>query len=42
MHPLRRGYMHPITRWHLCVDLVVGPICIYLFRQNGIASARAA
>lgn len=28
------GYMHPITRWHLSVDLVVGPICIYLMRRS--------
>jgi len=27
------GYMHPITRWHLFVDLIVGPLCIYLMRQ---------
>jgi hypothetical protein len=37
-----QGYMHPITRWHLFVDLVVGPICIYLLRQHRAASARAA
>lgn len=29
-----QGAMHPITRWHLFVDLVVGPICIYLLRQQ--------
>lgn len=28
------GYMHPLTRWHLFVDLVVGPICIYLLRRR--------
>jgi hypothetical protein len=37
-----QGYMHPITRWHLFVDLVVGPICIYLLRQHRAAGARAA
>jgi hypothetical protein len=31
---IRQGYMHPITRWHLFVDLVVGPICIYLLRRQ--------
>lgn len=29
-----QGYMHPITRWHLFVDLVVGPACIYLMRHD--------
>ena len=29
-----RGYMHPMTRWHLFVDLVVGPICIHLLRKR--------
>jgi hypothetical protein len=28
------GYMRPITRWHLLVDLIVGPACIYLMRQR--------
>lgn len=28
------GAMHPITRWHLFVDLVVGPICIHLLRMQ--------
>jgi hypothetical protein len=37
-----QNYMHPITRWHLFVDLVVGPICIYLLRQHSAASTRAA
>jgi hypothetical protein len=31
---MRQGYMHPITRWHLFVDLVVGPVCIYLLRRQ--------
>jgi hypothetical protein len=30
---LRAGAMHPLTRWHLFVDLVVGPICLYLLRR---------
>jgi hypothetical protein len=30
---LRAGAMHPLTRWHLFVDLVVGPICIHLLRR---------
>ena len=29
-----QGAMHPITRWHLFVDLVVGPVCIHLMRRN--------
>ena len=33
---LLHGYMHPITRWHLLVDLIVGPACIYLLRQNRV------
>jgi hypothetical protein len=33
-YAIYRGYMHPLTRWHLFVDLVVGPICIYLLRQH--------
>ena len=37
-----QGHMHPLTRWHLFVDLVVGPICIYLHRQRSAALARAA
>jgi hypothetical protein len=39
---LLQGYMHPLTRWHLFVDLIVGPICIYLLRQHRAANARAA
>jgi hypothetical protein len=31
---LLQGSVHPITRWHLFVDLVVGPACIYLMRQG--------
>jgi len=37
-----QGHMHPLTRWHLFVDLVVGPICIYLLRQHRKAGGRAA
>ena len=37
-----QGTMHPITRWHLFVDLVVGPICIYLLRKQRTGSARVA
>jgi hypothetical protein len=36
------GYMHPITRWHLFVDLVVGPSCIYLLSQHRATGMRAA
>jgi hypothetical protein len=41
-YALSRGYMHPMTRWHLFVDLVVGPVCIYLLRQQRAAGTRAA
>ncbi len=29
-----QGAMHPITRWHLFVDLVAGPICLWLWRRS--------
>lgn len=29
-----QGSMHPITRWHLLVDLIVGPSCLYLLRRR--------
>jgi hypothetical protein len=34
---LLKGSMHPMTRWHLLVDLLVGPICIYLLRHTQLA-----
>jgi len=36
INSILHGYMHPVTRWHLFVDLVVGPVCIYLLRQRGV------
>ncbi len=30
--------MHPITGWHLFVDLVVGPVCIHLIRRGQVSS----
>lgn len=35
------GYVPPITRWHLFVDLVVGPICIHLLRVKREAAKDA-
>jgi hypothetical protein len=35
-YAIQRGYMHPMTRWHLFVDLVVGPACIYLLRKRRV------
>jgi hypothetical protein len=37
-----QGYIHPITRWHLLVDLIVGPACIVLLRQARAARESAA
>ena len=37
---LQAGRMHPLTRWHLFVDLVVGPICIYLLRRPDVEAQR--
>jgi hypothetical protein len=46
VNSIANGYMHPLTRWHLFVDLIVGPLCIYLLRARrlraGQASAEAA
>jgi hypothetical protein len=39
-HAILRGSMHPLTRWHLFVDLVVGPICIHLLRQQRATGTR--
>jgi hypothetical protein len=41
VHSIANGYMHPLTRWHLCVDLVVGPICLYLLRRQSASSVQA-
>jgi hypothetical protein len=35
-YAIYRGSMHPLTRWHLFVDLVVGPTCIYLLRKRRV------
>jgi len=32
-----QGTMHPLTRWHVFVDLVVGASCIYLMRRSRAA-----
>ena len=39
---LIQGYMHPLTRWHLFVDLTVGPVCIYLLRRPSKHASQAA
>jgi len=32
--------MHPFTLWHMLVDFIVGPLCIYLLRKQRAARGR--
>jgi hypothetical protein len=41
-HSIRIGSMHPLTVWHVLVDLVVSTSCIYLIRRRQTAGVRAA
>ena len=36
-----QDFMHPLTCWYLPVDLIVGSISIYLFREQRVAGVRA-
>ena len=39
---IHQGHLHPLTMWHMAVDLVVSPSCFLLLARSTRSGVRAA